>query len=64
MSVYPQVDSDKLDNNLNKIRSTSVRISQINDASVRMVLHKDVTDEDADAAVEKIKYVIGKIGSR
>lgn len=58
------MDVDELDNNLNKIRSTSVRISQINDTSVRIVLHKDVTNEDVDVAIEKIKYVISKIGSR
>lgn len=45
----------------NKIRSTAVRIAQINDARVRFVTHKNITDKDLDMAIEKIKYVIGKI---
>lgn len=44
--------------------STAVRIAQINDAIVRIVVHKNITDEDVDIAIEKIIYVIGKLGSR
>lgn len=55
---------DEHDENLNKIRSTAVRIAQIDDASVRMVLHKNITEEDVTMAIEKIRYVIKNIDSR
>lgn len=57
-----QVDVDERDN-LNEIRSTVVKISQMNDSSVRIVLHKNITDRDVDIAIEKIKYAIRKINS-
>ncbi|VVC40106.1 Hypothetical protein CINCED_3A012779 [Cinara cedri] len=54
-----QVDYD--DDDDDRSRLTAVRIVQINDTSLRMVLHKDITDEDVDLAIGKIKYVVGKI---
>uniref|UniRef100_A0A2S2P3L6 L-allo-threonine aldolase n=1 Tax=Schizaphis graminum TaxID=13262 RepID=A0A2S2P3L6_SCHGA len=47
----------------NEINSTSVRISYLYKGCVRFVLHKDISEEDVDMAIEKIKYVIGKIKS-
>uniref|UniRef100_A0A2S2QXR1 Low specificity L-threonine aldolase n=1 Tax=Sipha flava TaxID=143950 RepID=A0A2S2QXR1_9HEMI len=41
-----KVDTDAHDTILNKIRSTTVRISQINDTAVRIVLHKNITQND------------------
>ncbi|XP_022162897.1 probable low-specificity L-threonine aldolase 2 isoform X1 [Myzus persicae] len=62
VSELIKVDADGLDSKTNnKIRSTAVRIAQINDARVRIVTHKKITDTDVDMAIEKIKYVIGKI---
>lgn len=58
-----QVEAAGRDNNQNKIRSTGVRISQIDDSHVRFVLHKNIGDGEVDVAIEKIKYVIGKIDS-
>lgn len=57
-----QVHAEERDN-LNEIRSTVVKITQINDSTVRIVLHKNITDEDVNIAIDKIKYVIGKIDS-
>jgi len=57
-----QVDADAGDSKSNnKVRSTAVRIAQINNARVRFVTHKNITDKDLDMAIEKIKYVIEKI---
>ncbi|XP_015373180.1 PREDICTED: probable low-specificity L-threonine aldolase 2 [Diuraphis noxia] len=62
VSELIKVDADGCDSmSNNKIRSTAVRIAQINDARVRIVTHKNITDKDVDMAIEKIKYVIGKI---
>jgi len=47
----------------NEINLTSVRISYLYKGCVRFVLHKDISEEDVDMAIEKIKYVIGKIKS-
>ncbi|XP_060852172.1 uncharacterized protein LOC132930356 [Rhopalosiphum padi] len=47
----------------NEINLTSVRISYLYKGCVRLVLHKDISEEDVDMAIEKIKYVIGKIKS-
>ncbi|KAE9541148.1 hypothetical protein AGLY_004393 [Aphis glycines] len=62
VSELIKIDPDESDSQSNnKIRSIAVRISQINDARVRVVTHKNITDEEVDMAIEKIKYVIGKI---
>jgi len=55
-----QVDNDG-DDNPTKINLTSVRISYLYEGCVRLVLHKNISEEDVDMAIEKIKYVIGKI---
>jgi len=55
-----QVDNEN-DDNLNKVNLTSVRISCLYEGCVRLVLHKNISEEDVDMAIEKIKYVIGKI---
>ncbi|XP_026823295.1 probable low-specificity L-threonine aldolase 2 isoform X1 [Rhopalosiphum maidis] len=64
VSELIKIDPDENDSKSNnKIRSTAVRIAQINDARVRIVTHKNITDEDVDMAIEKIKYVIEKINT-
>lgn len=55
-----KVDNEN-DDNLNKVNLTSVRISCLYEGCVRLVLHKNISEEDVDMAIEKIKYVIGKI---
>ncbi|XP_027853847.2 uncharacterized protein LOC114132555 [Aphis gossypii] len=45
----------------NEINLTSVRISYLYKGCVRFVLHKDISEEDVDMAIKKIKYVIEKI---
>lgn len=54
---------DEGDDNLHKVNLTSVRISYLYEGCVRLVLHKNISEEDVDMAIEKIKYVIGKISS-
>uniref|UniRef100_A0A2S2P9H2 L-allo-threonine aldolase n=2 Tax=Schizaphis graminum TaxID=13262 RepID=A0A2S2P9H2_SCHGA len=64
VSELMKIDPDENDSKSNnKIRSTAVKISQINNARVRVVTHKNITDEDVDMAIEKIKYVIEKINT-
>jgi len=58
-----KVDGDEEDIVIKKIRSTAVRVAQINDKSIRIVLNKNIAETDVDMAIEKLKYVIGKIGS-
>lgn len=60
--TFVQVENDD-DIKLSKIKSTSVRISYLYEGCVRLVLHKNISKEDVDTAIEKIKYVIGKISS-
>lgn len=50
-------------NDDNEFGSAAVRTSNLYDGCVRLVLHKDITDEDVDATIKKIEYVIRKIGS-
>lgn len=57
---FIQVDKEA-DNISNEINLTSVRISYLYKGCVRFVLHKDISEEDVDMAIKKIKYVIGKI---
>lgn len=61
-SYVEQVDYED-NNNLNKINSTAVRISYLYDGCVRLVLHKDISEEDVDMVIAKLKYVIRKISS-
>lgn len=53
--------NDEGDNNKNKINSTAVKTSNLYEGCVRVVLHKDITEEDVDMAIEKIKHVIEEI---
>lgn len=39
----------------------AVQISNLYDGCVRMVVHKDISEQDIDMVIEKLKYVIEKI---
>lgn len=57
------IQTDDENDNPNKINSTAVRISNLYEGSVRIVLHKNITEEEVDMAIEKIKYVVEQISS-
>jgi len=57
----PQVYDDIEHRRPDVVASTAVRIAPIDDTNVRIVLHKNIGDEHVNAAIEKIKYVIGKV---
>ncbi|XP_050520507.1 uncharacterized protein LOC126893967 [Daktulosphaira vitifoliae] len=52
--------NELLDSNLNKTHSTIVKVSQLSSDSVRIVLHKDISEQDVNIAIEKLKYVISR----